>query len=120
MTGLRIVTRHRAGTFQLISTQPVGYGDQSLALVEAFVPFGTFTSRPDPVRRAWLAVEAKRGFRRLQDTPAPPPARTGATRSVATAPAYTPAVPRLAVRAEKRSQGIFGRLLDTLAWVIYG
>ena len=116
MTSLRIQPDTR-GVHRLISSQPVGYGTTRLMLLEAFIPFGSFTTRPDPIRRAWIAVEAKRGFRDLEDVPARPASCRQEPRNEPSAPVYTPANPRKAARAENRSQGWFGRLVGMLRGV---
>jgi hypothetical protein len=72
MNTLAIVKNRAAATYHLVSAQPVGYGSQRLGLLEAFVPFGSFSTRPDAVHRAWAHLEAKRGMAAQQEAPAAP------------------------------------------------
>lgn len=114
MTGLIILPDPTAGTFQLISTQPVGYGSQHLALAEAFVPFGAFSTRPDPIRRAWSSLEAQRGLEPLGIAMPGRSIRPQATRNAPAPYVGPPAPPRTPANDENRSQGLLGRLVSML------
>lgn len=61
MTTLSITRHQECGNFRLLITEPVQW--VPLTGILEFVPFGSFSTRPDPIRRAWAAVEAKRGMR---------------------------------------------------------
>ena len=71
MITLAIVSNRPAATFQLVSAQPVGYGFERLTLLETFVPFGSFSTRPDPIQRSWQHLEVKWGMAGKQEPPAP-------------------------------------------------
>ena len=66
---LTIIHHQPTRCFFLLSTQPIGYGAQRLVQQETIIPFGSFSSRPDPIRRAWLFVEANRA---MHPRPRPP------------------------------------------------
>lgn len=61
MTGLAIY--RGCGMFTLVSSESVGYGSGAISLAEAHIPFRAFSTRPDPIQRAWWAVQAKRAMR---------------------------------------------------------
>lgn len=72
MITLAIVKNRAGATYHLVSAQPIGYGSQRLGLLEAFVPFGSFSTRPDPIQRSWQHLEAKWGMAGKQEPPVPP------------------------------------------------
>jgi len=79
---LTIIHHQPTRCFFLQSTQPIGYGAQRLVCQETIIPFGSFSSRPDPIRRAWLFVEANRAMNPRPEPPAPPPPRAPGLRRV--------------------------------------
>ena len=103
---LTIIHHQPTGAFYLQSAQSVGYGTQRLVQNEVIIPFGSFSSRPDPIRRAWLFVEANRAMNPRPEPPAPPPPCTQALRNTL-ARCIDWLVPRTpAANSENRSQQV--------------
>jgi hypothetical protein len=69
MTTLRITTGPQG--FSLASCEPLN-GYMGWIHHETYVPFGSFSTRPDPIQRSWARLEAKRGMASEQESPATP------------------------------------------------
>lgn len=61
MMTARIIKGPRDGRWHLfVRREPHGFGCDEWT---CNMPFGDFSTRPDPIQRAWAAVEAKRAMR---------------------------------------------------------
>lgn len=100
MTALSILPA--ATGYSLRISEPWGLNVLSAELVS--VAYGSFSTRPDPIRRAWVTVEARRGW------PADRPSLRQATRNGVGAPIATPAPPA----PPKNNENVFQRVRNLL------